>query len=485
MKTTDPGRTPVPALLRIAPDQAAPTDGPPLLIVGAGACGLVAALRARACGLSPVVLERDALPAGSTALSSGFVPACGTAVQRAAGIADDVERMVADITAKAHGRNDPVLTQAYATAIGPAVDWLAGEVGIPFELLTGFTYPGHSCLRMHAVPERTGRGLMDRLLAAAQRMEIDILTRARVSALFADADDRVHGVRIARPDGTTEDVGCGALLLACNGYGGDADRVARHIPEMRTAVFAGHPGNDGSALAWGEALGAATADLGGYQGHGSWASPHGMLITWALMTEGGIQVNARGERFHDESAGYSEAAVAVLAQPDGVAWNVFDEPLLALAGGFPDFEQAQRAGAVRSAADTPTLAAAIGVAPDALARELAALADHARSGHPDRFGRRVRRPLSPPFHAVRVTGALFHTQGGLVVDAQCRVLRGDGRRLPNLFAAGGAARGVSGDNVWGYLSGNGLLSAVAGGWIAANALATHVADAGGLAPDTP
>jgi len=40
--------------------------------------------------------------------------------------------------------------------------------------------------------------------------------------------------------------------------------------------------------------------------------------------------------------------------------------------------------------------------------------------------------------------------------------------FPNLLAAGGAARGVSGNAVWGYLSGNGLLSAVAGGHIAAN-----------------
>jgi fumarate reductase flavoprotein subunit len=43
--------------------------------------------------------------------------------------------------------------------------------------------------------------------------------------------------------------------------------------------------------------------------------------------------------------------------------------------------------------------------------------------------------------------------------------------LPNLLAAGGAARGVSGQEVWGYLSGNGLLSAVAGGHIAAQTAA--------------
>lgn len=83
----------------------------------------------------------------------------------------------------------------------------------------------------------------------------------------------------------------------------------------------------------------------------------------------------------------------------------------------------------------------------------------------------AKRPLQAPFYAVKVTGALFHTQGGLDIDSQCRVLRDDGSPFPNLLAAGGAARGVSGNAVWGYLSGNGLLSAVAGGSIAADSAA--------------
>jgi hypothetical protein len=48
------------------------------------------------------------------------------------------------------------------------------------------------------------------------------------------------------------------------------------------------------------------------------------------------------------------------------------------------------------------------------------------------------------------------------------------KTLPNLYAAGGAARGVSGAEVWGYLSGNGLLSAIAGGHIAAHAVAQKI-----------
>jgi fumarate reductase flavoprotein subunit len=198
--------------------------------------------------------------------------------------------------------------------------------------------------------------------------------------------------------------------------------------------------------------------------------PHAVLITWALMVEGGVQINALGQRFHDESQGYSEAALHVVAQPGGTAWNVFDDPVLALAQGFPDFVQARQAGAVRTCADLTALAALIGCEVAALERTLAVV----RPGLPDPFGRVFKRSLAAPFHAVRVTGALFHTQGGLDIDGHCRVLDREGAALPNLWAAGGAARGVSGQDVSGYLSGNGLLSAVAGGYIAAGDMARQL-----------
>jgi fumarate reductase flavoprotein subunit len=83
------------------------------------------------------------------------------------------------------------------------------------------------------------------------------------------------------------------------------------------------------------------------------------------------------------------------------------------------------------------------------------------SGGQDRYGRRFSADQvgKPPLHAVKVTGALFHTQGGLAIDAKGRVRRKDGTGFPNLFAAGGAAAGVSGSTAAGYLSGNGLLTA--------------------------
>ncbi|MES3001222.1 MAG: FAD-dependent oxidoreductase [Pseudomonadota bacterium] len=430
-----------------------PGDAPhvSVAIVGAGACGLTAALLLADAGVDCVLLERDDSPSGSTALSSGFIPAAGTRVQRQHGIEDSPARFASDIQAKAHGSAAPHLVEAYAAAIGPLLDTLQQRHGLEFELLEGFLYPGHSALRMHAVPEKTGAALMQRLLGAAEQAGITLLTSALVRELWVDGG-RLTGVGFVRPDGKVEHLRCDAVLLACNGFGGDAALVRELLPEMSEAVFAGHAGNDGSAIVWGRQLGARLADLGGYQGHGSWAVPHGVLVSWALMMQGAVQVNRDGKRFHDEQRGYSEAAVDVLAQPGGVAWNVFDTGILAFARGFPDFLSAESAGAVRHAAGITELAALIGCDAAPLQSTLAQTA------------------LAPPYCAVKVTGALFHTQGGLDIDAGCRVLRADGTPWPNLLAAGGAARGVSGNAVWGYLSGNGLLSAMAGGAIAAATL---------------
>ena len=441
----------------VKPASGLPPDSPdtPVVIVGAGACGLTAALMLRDAGIDCVLLERDAQAQGSTALSSGFVPAAGTQVQRTAGVHDDsAARFAADIQAKAHGSAAAHLVAAYTQAAAPALDALQQRHGLNFELLQGFLYPGHSALRMHTLPHRTGAALVSALEAAAVRVGAVVLTSARVHGLCCDrATGRVHGVAYDRPDGSVEHLACQQLLLACNGFGGHAAMVQELLPEMRQAIFAGHAGNDGSAISWGRQMGARLADLGGYQGHGSWAVPQGALITWALMMEGGVQVNTGGHRFHDETAGYSEAAVQVLAQPGGVAFNLFDQRLLALGRSFPDFVAAEGAGAVKQACTVAELAALIGCDTGVLQHTLAGT------------------PLQAPYCAIKVTGALFHTQGGLDIDAHCRVLREDGTALPNLLAAGGAARGVSGNAVWGYLSGNGLLSAVAGGYIAAQTAA--------------
>jgi flavocytochrome c len=432
------------------------------LVIGGGACGLVAALTAKRTGAEVLVLERDATPAGSTALSSGLIPAAGTRFQKDKGVADSAELLASDILRKAKGRTDEALARAVAAMSADAIHDLADRHGVSFELVEGFLYPGHSVTRMHGTPNRTGQELMAMLVAAADHDGLDILTSAQVTKLFVTGDDHVRGIEVTRPDGSREQIGCRALVLACSGYGGNAELVKTHIPAIAGAIYFGHTGNQGDALRWGEALGAATADLSGYQGHGSVAHPHGVLITWALMMEGGVQVNIAGERFANEHAGYSEQAEFVLAQPDGIAFDIYDERLHRLGMEFEDYRGAVKMGAVKSAGSAEALARQFGLPERKLTATIEGIDVAAKQGAVDAFGRRFdpAKRLAPPYYGVRVTGTLFHTQGGLVVDRDARVLRKTGERFPNLFAGGGAARGLSGPEAWGYLSGNGLLTAV-------------------------
>lgn len=433
------------------------------LIIGAGAAGLVAALAAKEAGQEVLVLEGDAAPAGSTALSAGLIPAAGTALQRAAGIKDSAAIFAADIQRKAHDENDSDLVARLAGTSAQVIDWLVESHGLPFTLVEGFAYPGHSRQRMHGLPGRSGRELIDALRSRSEARGIDILCNARVTTLHA-VGRRIAGVEFTRPDGGTDSVGCDRLILACNGFGGNRDMVRKNMPAIADALWFGHGGNTGDALDWGAALGAKVAHLGAYQGHGNVAHPHGILVTWATMTEGGVQVNRDGHRFWNEARGYSEAARHVLAQPGGVAFAIFDARIAAVARQFEDFRQAEAQGAVRTATTPETLAEQLGLPGAALAATLAGLP---RAGC-DSFGREftLQQRLAPPFCGVRVTGALFHTQGGLVTDRAARVVDAQGQPFANLFAAGGAACGVSGTGDEGYLSGNGLLAAVVLGYLA-------------------
>ena len=454
-----------------------------VVIVGAGACGICAGLTVKEAGAEVVVLERDANPTGSTALSTGLIPAAGTKLQRQHGIDDSAEQFAREIIEKAKNQTDVAVARAVAAASGPTIDWLAGNHGVPFRLVEGFLYPGHTRLRMHGVPSRTGAELETALLSAADHASLDIITEAIARDLYATADGRVVAVRIERPDGRLETIGCRALILACNGYGGNEAMVRRYIPEIVDAEFLGHVGNQGDAVIWGEALGAAIADMGSYQGHGAVASPYRKPIMWGVLTEGGFQVNARAERFSNEVRGYSEQAYDVIRQTDHLAWNIYDETCERPALDFTDYQEVATLGGIKKANTIAELAARLGLPATALERTVADVNEMCAGRRSDPWGRNFSgtRPLVPPYCGVRVTGALFHTQGGLVVDTEAHVLRGDGTRLPNLFAGGGAARGLSGPSRWGYLSGNGLLTATVLGRVAGRSAARLVKRAGAAA----
>ncbi|WP_439469860.1 FAD-dependent oxidoreductase [Blastomonas fulva] len=451
----------------------------PVIIAGGGACGLVAALAAHDAGCEVVVIERDPLPRGSTSMSLGALCAVGTADQARHGIDDNADIFFADVMAQTKGTADPVVARVIGAASGPAINWLRERHDVPLTLDTDWPPSfGHSRMRMHVTPGRSGADLMDRLLAACDRAEIPVIVNACLSNLFVDRH-RVAGVRYARPDGSLEDIRCDALIVATCGFGGNHAMLSRHIPEMAQARYFGWEGNQGDGIQLGAAMGGALADMDAYQGLGLLAEPAGIDLNPRFLIEGGIQVNRDGLRFSNELDDLSGQGARVMAQPESKAWVIFDERIHRSCLDLPQYMQLRSVGGVQSADNATALAQRTGVNERGLTSTLKTI----HPGVTDQWGRAFTRPaLAPPFHAVLVSGALFHTQGGLVIDAAAHVVDGAGQRFPNLFAGGGAARGISGRGPSGYLPGSGLCSAVTLGYIAGQSAA---AAAGEMRSATP
>lgn len=445
----------------------------PILVAGAGAAGLAAALAASDGGAEVIIAERSPhfRQGSNSAMSTAMIPAGGSRWQAESDIADSPEQFLDDMVRASEGTVDPTVAETL-TAVGPElVEWLADGCRVPLILATDFTYPGHSARRCHTVHDRSGRTLLKHLLAAvAERDSISLVTPLQLNAVRESA----AGIeaRLMTPDGESEWEAFSAIVLATNGYGGDAELLRENIPDMVDAYYHGGDGSRGDAVRIGHSLGADTACLDAYQGHGSLAMPHAILLTWAVMVHGGIMVNRDGQRFADESGSYSSFGAKVIAQPERIGWAIFDERIGELCAPFADYQDILAAKAVRRAGSVDELAAIIGCDAATLHQQFAALEGYRKGIVVDPAGRTdFGGGLSEPYCAVRVTGALFHTQGGLVVDKNARVQRA-GAAIRGLYAAGGSAVGASGHGATGYLAGNGLLSALGLGYLAGKHAAT-------------
>ena len=98
-----------------------------VVVVGAGAAGLTAAIRLKDQGIDNIiVLEQMAYTGGASATCGGGFLAAGTAIQSA----DSVEGLIDEITTKGHELNDAELTEVHAKTSGETLTWLMDTTGV-------------------------------------------------------------------------------------------------------------------------------------------------------------------------------------------------------------------------------------------------------------------------------------------------------------------------------------------------------------------
>jgi fumarate reductase flavoprotein subunit len=447
-----------------------------LAVIGGGVAGLVAARRGQQLGRRVVVLDKadGHGPGGNSRLSGGRVHAAYMDPHRPPGDLYDA------IMAKTDGVARPDVAEAWARNAGRAIDFLVAE-GARFargepEYLWHQLQPGRPADRegAFALDEWRGRGpdlLLRRMRASVERAGGSFVSGARARELLT-AGGRVAGVRYERA-GMVESLAADATLMADGGFQANAELVHRYI----TAHYRLRGGGEdtGDCLQMGLTRGAQPYAMDAFYGHtvvrddgDPRINPFPMPV---LLIDSAVVVDGHGRRIADESLGpedhsvIDDAIATDIAKCDtpGACWLIFDERLWQTVGretrpgaAFPlNPILLEEGGHLTTAPTAEALAAEIGVPAVELTSTLDAYNAFCRGGpgldpHRSRPGKPIE---TGPFHALPLVVGIMFAMGGLLVDGQARVLGGDERPLPGLYAAGGTMAGLQGGPRNGYTGG--------------------------------
>lgn len=440
-----------------------------VLVIGGGLAGAAALLAAAESGAYAVLLEKSGLLGGSTVRSAGLSAFVGTDEQAQQGIADSVELLRTDLLEVGGHVNDEALVDVYCDHQLDTYRWLKSH-GVRYGHIHAAS--GQSAPRSH--PTDT-TAMLRALFTAAGRLGARIVLEADVKRLVREGG-RVTRVAVER-DGQDHEVRADAVVITSGGFSRSPELLARFAPQMRDALPAGGPGNQGEGLLMAWQLGAGVRDLPYVKGtYGHYFEPHpdedgtGILAVY----KGAIAVNRSGRRFVDESVPYKALGDASLAQPTGRTWQVWDARTMARSNDevpIYDFRNREAAGMLEVADTIEELAERLGTEPGVLEETIRDYNARIEAGESDPLGRvhmvggvGEREPIdTPPFFAQLSGTVCLATYAGLTVDADLHVLDVFGERIERLYAAGEVVGGFHGA---GYMTGTSIGKAAVFGRLA-------------------
>ncbi len=446
-----------------------------VLVLGGGLAGQCAALAAAEAGAEVLLLEKQATPGGSTAMSGGSFAFAGTVLQAAHGIEDDGAALRDDLLRIGESANEPDLVDLFVARQVATFEWLRA-FGVAFDAPT--LSSGQSRPRTHSAnPVRLLATLAARL---AEQPRIRLLTGVAAERLWQDGGC-VAGALIHRDGSSGEVAARRGVVLATGGFSRNARMIATFVPQLARAAPLGGPGNDGAGLRMAMALGADLADMGHVKGTFGVAAadpaagrpePGGVLLM--ALYRGAVIVNRDARRFTDEAISYKKIGDLCLRQTGALGFQVFDARIMAQTRPdvpVNDFRGGLERGFVHAGATLAAVARAAGLDPATLEATIARYNAGVRAGRDEEFGRDslgdgYGRPVEiaePPFYVFPCTTGVVATYAGLRVDARMRVRDVFGAPIAGLYAAGEIVGGLHGA---GYMSGSSLTKSALFGRIA-------------------
>ena len=444
-----------------------------VVVIGAGAAGMVAAITAHDAGAKVIVLEKQPITGGNSMLAAGGMNAAETKYQKEKGVKDSVELMIEDTMKGGNNVNDPALVKILATNSAGSVDWLTS---LGADLSSVGRMAGASVDRRHGPKGGTavGANIVDTLRKNAAERKVDVRVNSKVVKILEDAKGAVTGVQVEGKHRGLYTINAKAVVLTAGGFSANPEKVAFYRPELKGMTTSNQPGATGDGLDIGAAAGGDLKDMKEIQIHPTVAAGSRILITEAVRGNGAIVVNQEGKRFMNELTTRDKASAAILAQTGKSAFLVFDEGVrqsLKQIDGYFHLEL------VKEGETAEALAKAINVQADALKATIEAYNQAFDKKDDAEFKRSdMPRPLrTPKYYAIGIKPGIHYTMGGLKINTDSQVMAKDGKPIAGFYAAGEVTGGVHGNN---RLGGNSISETITFGRIAG-------ANAAKLATSTP
>lgn len=452
-----------------------------VVVVGAGAAGLSAALKTAQNGHSVILLEKMGVIGGASAMAGSGTMATGSKWQKEDGYEDSAEKLVEDMMANGHQKNDRATVELFANTIGEAFDWLVGEDGaaVPYQRSgkPSRSYSG----------EGRGAGVCKNLAERLEAVGGTLLTNTPATELVVE-NGTVVGVK-AEGEGKAYTIRAKAVILASGGYGANDALVP---DEYKKFVYAGHAGATGDAIKMVEGLDAdlINMDLVNTQ-------PNSMILPSGLgqycnpgvagaYKAGAYMVNQNGERFFNESANawdlmqamkQNEAQYLIM---DQTAFDNFNAGMTnSKIYTMEDVEKwlsddYDGQPVMKQGATLAELCEKLNLPADAVEASAKAFNDCAAAQTADVFGRTPAAAQSEegPFYALQMHIRYYASLGGLHINDSMQVLNTKQEAIPGLYAAGEVVGGLEGDV---YMGATLFGWAIASGYDAANAVNVVIA----------
>ena len=489
-----------------------------VVVVGAGGAGMTAAITATDAGKKVIVVESQPIAGGNSVRSTGGMNAAKTPYQdknefkEAAGVEktlataaekfadnetitalaatvksqwdayqanpqgyfDSVELMELDTMIGGKGKNNPELVKALAENSADAIEWLAS---IGAEVKNVGAFGGASVKRIHRPVNADGKVtavgayIVPILEKNLQDRNVQFLFDTTANEIIMK-DGKAVGIKGTGKDGHKVTINAKSVVIATGGFGANAEMVEKYKPELKGFATTNAEGAQGQGIDMATAAGAATVDMDQIQIHPTVhieEDGNAHLITEGLRGDGAILVNAEGKRFYDEVSTRDKVSAAIIEQTDKSAWLIVDQTMVdksAVIAGYI------KSGYTVTGATYEELAKAMGVDEATFTSTMNTWNQAVEAKSDAEFGRTsFANPLTTaPYYAIKITPAVHHTMGGIVINPKAEVLNEKGEAISGLYAAGEVTGGVHGAN---RLGGNAVADFVVFGRISGQSAADN------------